>query len=82
MKFIKLLPFDSILDDDKLDCGLWQSKKNICEFQSDLKVQKCDTSGFYYGTTDELEPKFCARHFYQLVVSGDGKSNYTLKDKK
>jgi hypothetical protein len=38
----------------------------------------CDPSGFFYGTSDE--PKFCARHFYLEVVSGDGETNYKLKD--
>lgn len=89
MKFIKLLPFDSILDDDPIDCALWQSEDNLCEFQmhnpalaGQARVGNCDNSGFYYGTSDEDEPKFCAKHFYQQVVNGDGKSNYKLEDKK
>ena len=78
MKFIKTLPFESILDEDVLDCGLWQSETNECEFHNDKKVGKCDDSGYYYGTTSEREPKFCARHFYELVVNGNGTDNYKL----
>jgi hypothetical protein len=58
---------------------LWQSNENICEFQDD-PPNACDPSGLFYGTTDSREPKFCARHFYQQVVAGDGESNYKLID--
>ena len=79
MKLVKQLPFQSMLDGDLLDCGLWQSDRNVCEFERD-EAGKCDTSGFYYGTDDPVGPMFCARHFYQLVVNGDGSSGYTLID--
>jgi len=84
MKLIKLLPFKSVLDDQELPVALWKSKENLCEYHDPQAVTQfdsvgeCDNSGYYYGTADELEPKFCARHFYQLVVNGDGKSNYKL----
>ena len=81
MKFLKLLPFESKLNSDKLDVGLWQrenSDLDICEFWNDKEVGVCDTSGLYYGTSDENEPKFCARHFYLLVVNGNGDTNYKL----
>jgi len=78
MKFIKLMPFEAELDGDKLPCGLWQSgDQNSCEFFNQ-KAGACDNSGYFYGTDNDLEPKFCARHFYQLAVSGDGKGNYQL----
>jgi hypothetical protein len=79
MKYIKALPYNSVLDEDELTCGLWKSKENVCEYQHMYDdAGLCDTSGYYYGTADEYEPKFCARHFYQNVVSGDGKDNYKL----
>lgn len=78
MKLIKMLPFDSVMDQDTTDCALWTDNENLCEYQTDLKAGICDTSGMFYGTSDEREPKFCARHFYQLVVSGDGITNYGL----
>ena len=84
MKFLKLLPFESALGEDRLPCALWQKKKgdpDLCEYSNDQTGERCDTSGLYYGTDDEGEPKFCARHFYQRVVSGDGKSNYKLVEK-
>jgi hypothetical protein len=74
-KFIKILLYNSILDDSITDCALWQSEENICDLK---KNGVCDDSGYYYGTSDDREPKFCARHFYQDVVSGDGKTNYKL----
>lgn len=72
MKYITKLPFESIAQDDDygLDCIVYKSAKNVCEFQNDqFKMGLCDTSGHYYGTSDEREPKFCARHFYQNVVN-------------
>ena len=78
MKPIKLLPYTSVLDTEETLCQLWQSDNNVCEFQTDAAVGLCDTSGIYYGTDDSREPKFCARHFYQRVVSGNGITNYML----
>ena len=40
----------------------------------------CDTTGISYGTTEETDPKVCARHFYQEVVHGDGRTNSMLRD--
>lgn len=85
MKYVKQLPFDSILDGDITDAALWSrdddDPESLCEFQSSQeKDGKCDTSGLFYGTGDSREPKFCARHFYQHVVNGDGKTNYKLTD--
>lgn len=78
MKFIKKLPFESAYEkDDPIDCIVFESKENICEFNDPLNVTQfdslgdCDNSGYYYGTSDEREPKFCARHFYQNVVNGE-----------
>lgn len=83
MKFIKLMPFHSELDWNKFDTAVYQSSKNVCEFQSSQDQDgKCDPSGHYYGTSDEREPKFCARHFYRLVVNGDGVTNHKLVDNK
>lgn len=76
---VATLPFCSFLDGDTTTCALWKSMENICEHK-DGTSGLCDTSKLYYGTDDILEPKFCARHFYQLVVSGDGESNYRLLD--
>lgn len=80
MKFIKVLPFYSELDNDFLDCGLWEEEYNICELQEDGKCLKNNTE--FFGTTDSTEPKFCFRHFRLDVVSGDGKTNYKLVSKK
>ena len=79
MKFLKDMPFYSELGGDKTDCALYQGNENICDLQDDSRGA-CDPSGMFYGTTDSREPKFCARHFYQEVVSGDGTTNYKLKD--
>ena len=78
MKYIKQLPFDCVLDDARLDCGLWSSDRNACEMKNDDAEGQCDDSGLYYGTCDSHAPKFCARHFYQSAVAGDGKGNYML----
>ena len=85
MKFKKEMPFKSVLENnDKLEVGLWQSDKNVCEYSSEYMADPtdtegvCDDSSYYYGTTDEREPMFCARHFYQIVVYGFGKTEYTL----
>jgi hypothetical protein len=81
MQLIKALPFSSELDGDLMECVLWQSSDNLCEAKEEGH-SACDTSGFYYGTLSDVEPKFCARHFYQEVVSGDGLTNYKLTDSK
>lgn len=74
MKFIKYLPFTSKhMNDDAIDCALWESTENICEFQHENDLGVCDNSGHYYGTGDLREPKFCARHFYQFVITGETK---------
>lgn len=73
----------SLMDNDLTDCALWQSDENICELQDPAQQTQfdgmpCDPSGYYYGTSDSRDPKFCAYHFYTEVVSGDGKTNNKL----
>ena len=80
MKLIQQLPFESQFDDQRLECGLWQSDENICDLNGGSTI--CDPSSLYYGTLDSREPHFCARHFYQEVVIGDGAINYKLLDRK
>lgn len=78
MKYITKLPFESFGQDDDfgLDCVVYKSPKPVCEFTTEPeKMGLCDDSGHYYGTSDEREPKFCARHFYQNVV-GSKKQKY------
>lgn len=75
-EFVKDMPFYSELD-GKTDCAIWQSGEHICELKDDGRGV-CDPSGLFYGTTDSREPKFCARHFYMDIVSGNGKTNYKL----
>ena len=79
LAFIKRLPFESVLCDQAHEAALWESDHYVCE-HADGSHGLCDPSGHYYGTPDVREPKFCARHFYQIVVSGDGKTNYMLRD--
>lgn len=76
MHQIKALPFCSQhLSESLIDCVLWQSDTNICEFNpahvSDPTDTQglCDPSGLYYGTFDSREPKFCARHFYLRMIA-------------
>ena len=81
MKFIKQMPFTTKYEGEELEIGLFEDKHfNSCEYVGDKKAGRCDNSGMYYGTTDEREPVFCARHFYQLVTGS--KNIYTLKDRK
>jgi hypothetical protein len=83
LKYIKNLAFYSVIDgQDILDVAIWESKEHICEFQNGVnepEIGNCDTSHIYYGTSNENDPKFCARHFYKNV-SGDGITNYKLID--
>lgn len=78
MNFLAKLPIYSSIDGDLLDCALWESKTNVCEFKTDESAGECSNTDYFFGTTDEYEPKFCGKHFFELVVSGDGKTNYKL----
>jgi hypothetical protein len=69
--FVARLPFRSIQKDFPefvYDCGLWKSKENICELRGDNGLGVCDISGLFYGTTEAVDTKFCARHFYMEVL--------------
>jgi hypothetical protein len=84
MKYIENLPFYSFIEGQEvLDCAIWESKENICELQLtsiETDTGSCDNSGILYGTSNEDDPKFCARHFYQVVVGGDGVTKPKLID--
>jgi hypothetical protein len=82
MKYTKEAPFSTVLDGDVIPTHLYRREEgelNPCDCQNDK--ESCDNSGIYYGTDDEREPKFCARHFFQVVASGNGKTNYKLIEK-
>jgi hypothetical protein len=83
MRYLKTLPFCSKLDDTVHEIAIYEVElkdgENPCEFPGRDRG-RCDTSGLVYGTEDPREPKFCARHFYRQVVSGDGSTNATLVD--
>ena len=75
-KRIKTLPMVSVLDDIEEPIALWHNDRNVCELNED---GTCSTGTRFYGTEDMREPKFCYRHFFTQIVSGDGKTNYKLK---
>ena len=81
MELLGRTPFYSELDGEQLPVWMWKAdgEENPCELHEE---STCDNSGILYGTDVGREPKFCARHFYQFVVNGDGKSNYKLIDRK
>jgi hypothetical protein len=81
MKLIKELPFVIVMQDQSLDVAIWQPEPGepFCEYTGD-QLGACDTSGISYGTDDPHAPIFCARHFYQRAVAGDGVSTYALAD--
>lgn len=79
MQQIRTLPFRSHYEaDDPLNCVLWRSETNVCEFNAAHMPAPadtsgvCDPSGLYYGTADAREPMFCARHLYLQVIAGTG----------
>ncbi len=82
MRLLKELPFACMLDGDRLACVIWQTEPDepACEC-GDGELGACDTSGISYGTSSPHEPMFCARHFYQVAVAGDGVTNYTLVER-
>ena len=81
MQFLKNLPFVSVMEDQRLNVVTWRTEpgESFCEDTGD-QLGTCDTSGISYGTDDPHAPIFCARHFYQRAVAGDGVSNYALVD--
>ena len=78
IKQIQVLPFKAKMADQELTMALWKAKTNICDHYDPQQVTQfdgvgeCDPSGFFYGTDHKDDPMFCARHFYQLEVNGDG----------
>jgi hypothetical protein len=81
IRLITILSFKTRLEGSSdLLIGLWQSNKNVCEYRSSGEKGQCDNSGMYYGTDYQTDPMVCARHFYQIVASGDGKTSYKLVD--
>lgn len=74
MKLITILSFVSTIDDSEFSVAAWESPKNIC----DIDDSSCLVTGLYFGTDDSREPKFCPRHYFLDIVSGDGHSNYNL----
>jgi len=65
-KLIEVLPFVAQAEDHELPVGLWSSDENLCEY-----AEGCVENGLYFGTTNELEPQFCGRHFFGEAVAGD-----------
>lgn len=57
-----ILPF-ILKDTDGNEHGasLWRNDADVCELKGD---GNCVKNGFYYGTEDSREPKFCARHYF------------------
>lgn len=69
--FVALLPWVSTIEGEEhdptaavLDQAAWRCSRNVCDCAGD---GWCDGTGFYYGTSDEGEPKFCARHFFSGI---------------
>lgn len=81
MRCITTLPFVSVMEGQCLDVAIWQPEPGepCCEY-TNTQLGACDTSGISYGTDDPHAPIFCARHFYQYAVAGDGVSAYALAD--
>lgn len=69
MKLIKSLPWTVALtnsdgtknQDSELDAAVFTADENICEMK---QSGCCDTCGMYYGSSNEADPKFCAKHYY------------------
>ena len=82
MRFLKLLPFVSVMEVQRLDVAIWQTEPGeaSCAYTGD-QLGACDTSAISYGTDDPHAPIFCARHFYQRAVAGDGVTTYALADR-
>lgn len=88
MKFLQVLPFISEMDggENNTDVAVYSSDKpEYCEFYYQGEPEKkspnhtdCGSDSLFWGTSDEREPKFCTKHFFNNVVIGDGKSNYKL----
>ncbi len=81
MKLLMMQPFMTELNHELSDCAIWSSATHLCAFQdkvNDPTIGNCDQSHIYYGTSDSQDPKFCARHFYLLIASGDGETTYRL----
>jgi hypothetical protein len=80
IKHFRDQPFVSVVEGQyDWPCVAWTGEDCVCELRGQ-GLGVCDTTGIFYGTDEGTDPKFCARHFYQEVVHGDGRSNYRLRD--
>jgi hypothetical protein len=62
LDLIVYLPDDP--EGSALDSALWHDDENICELSDDNHQQCVVEFGFFFGTTDSREPKFCPAHFF------------------
>jgi hypothetical protein len=61
LKLIAFLPEDQ--KNSELHTAMWQSEQNLCERANE---GQCITKNeIYFGTPNNLEPKFCPRHFFE-----------------
>ena len=66
MTLIQRLNLTSFLSGEKetssLDVAMWRAQENVCELADQ---GACVTEhGYYFGTSDSREPKFCPAHFF------------------
>jgi len=69
MKYIQHLEkLTAYIDGDKenseLDVAIFYSDTNQCECQDPNGTPCVTYHGFYFGTGDEREPKFCPTHYF------------------
>lgn len=79
MKFIAMLPWKIVLDDNELDAAAFDTGNKDAGFYCEKwdTFSKCPAGHMVFGTSDTNEPKFCPKHYFE-INDGDGVSNYKL----
>ena len=80
-KFIAVMPWHLMLDEQPLDATMYQATPEIdgetfhCEYAETI----CTSFDIMFGTSDEREPKFCPYHYFKMNKLGhDSATNYQL----
>lgn len=69
MKLVRMMPWALKLDDNTLDCALYEGGPSQCEM---LGEGECSTALYYLGSSDGHDLRFCLSHYFK--INGDNEA--------